>query len=109
MRKLIGWTLLICVNGLLYWQLSHAGGSEVSLLAIGFLIGFFNLISGIRVGFASREAYAQDVARLNRFLTEQNEQLALSNRELLERCSTSTLPTPSLHNREETRRAHAKS
>jgi hypothetical protein len=90
------------------WQLSHADGSELLLLAIGLLIAFLNLFLGIRVGFASREAYAQDVARLNRFLAAQNEQLALSNRELLERFSASTSSASSLLNRDEIRRTHAK-
>jgi hypothetical protein len=108
MRKLIGWTLLSCANGLLFWQIVQSSSRD-SVLAAGIMIAVFNLLVGVRAGFASRDQYARDLARLNQFLVDQNEQLTLSNRELLERCSASRFSAATFHKPDEVARARATS
>ncbi len=100
MRKVLLGCLFAAVNGVPLWVLAQ-GNSGINSAVFVAVAALFNLVLGIRIGYESARAYARDVARLNRYLADQNESLVLSNRELLERLAAS----PSDAAEEESRRA----
>jgi hypothetical protein len=88
MQKLFVSVLFTCLNGFFLWLLA-AGSWGAYLLPVAIVVALGNLVLGLRLGYLSAWTYAEDVARLNRYLCDQNEDLVLSNRELLERFASS--------------------
>lgn len=82
--KLVAALVLLAVNGLVLAVMLRDGAAADAVLAAA-LAALVNLAVGVRIGYASARAYADDVARLNRCLSDLNEELVASNRELLER------------------------
>jgi len=84
MRKLTGWLCWLAVNLPVLWQMSladpwlpHAAGSVILVL--------FNLAFGVYLGNSFAAAYAAEVGRVNRYLSDQNESLVVCNDHLLKR------------------------
>ena len=106
MQKLVLGALFAGVNGLVLWLLLRPD-LPVHSAVIAMAAAAFNLVLGIRIGYASAEAYSEDVARLNRHLCDQNEELVASNRELLERLSDGSEIPPTQARKEQGSGAHA--
>lgn len=106
MQKLVLGILFVSVNGLFLWLLAH-GEAGIDPLVIGAAAVVFNALLGIRIGYASAQTYSQDVARLNRYLGDQNEDLVLCNRELLERFASPEAESVSQGHEEEVPPARA--
>jgi len=84
MWKLIGWTgiAVFAVGGL--WDLSKSVPTISPAVTAVILLGL-GLLVGIRVGSDSASAYVKDLLRLNKYLAEQNDQLAELNHSHIKR------------------------
>ena len=84
MQRLVLGVLVVSVDCILLWQFSERDPGA-SAVVFGLVIVLFNLVAGIRIGYESARAYADDVVRLNNHLIDQNSELVQCNYEMLER------------------------
>jgi hypothetical protein len=95
MAKVAIWVILAAVISALLWQLG-AEQRHIAPLAAGVLASALSLILGVGLGDAARQMYVRQVVQMNRRLAEQNEQLAVANRDLLSRLAAPTESTDEL-------------
>jgi len=74
----MGWTGIAVFVAAGIWDLGRAD-SAVSATAMGVLFLGLGLLVGLRLGSDSASAFVKDLLRLNKFLADQNNQLAELN------------------------------
>jgi hypothetical protein len=84
MRRVAFGAFALGANAVILWQLATAE-PWLNPLVAGVLAAVLNLAVGLRIGYASAQAYVADVKRINQLVADQNGDLLQCNRELLAR------------------------
>ena len=82
MRSSLVWLFVVVLAAMTGWQL-FAAQPVISPLAAGILLFFLGLVAGVRLGTDSMGRFVKEHGTLNKYLAEQNRDLAEMNLFLL--------------------------
>lgn len=101
MRPHLVWSVLLVPTTCAIWQ-TQAQEPFLSPLAIGILLLLVGIIAGLRLATDSATRFVRDLTVLNKYLAEQNRDLAEMNRLLLQKTSTAGEELPLAPRNDET-------